>query len=124
MVNTKGFTIWLTGLSGSGKTTISLMLEKHLKNSGFSNVEILDGDTIRENLSSGLGFSKKDRLINIKRVGYVCKLLTRNNLPVIAALISPYHNARDEIRSQIDNFVEVYVKCSLAECERRDVKGL
>ena len=124
MINKKGFTVWLTGLSGSGKTTISIKLCQRLEKFGLPNIEILDGDIVRENLSKGLGFSKEDRITNIKRVGYVCNLLTRNNLPVIVALISPFRNARDEIRSQIRNFVEVYVECPLSECERRDIKGL
>lgn len=119
----KGVTIWFTGLSGSGKSTIARIIEKRLKALG-RNVEILDGDVVRTNLSKGLGFSKEDRDINIKRIGFVCHLLTRNGVIAIASAISPYREVRDYNRSLIGNFVEVYTKCSLEECARRDVKGL
>jgi adenylylsulfate kinase len=119
----QGVTIWFTGLSGSGKSTIARILEKKLKTAGRK-VEILDGDVVRTNLSKGLGFSKEDRDTNIKRIGFVCHLLTRNGVIAIAAAISPYREVRDFNRSLIGNFVEVYAKCALEECEKRDVKGL
>src|SRR3989338_7628799 len=119
----QGVTIWFTGLSGSGKSTIARIVEKRLKQLGRK-VEILDGDVVRTNLSKGLGFSKEDRDTNIKRIGFVCHLLTRNGIVAIASAISPYREVRDYNRSLIGNFVEVYAKCSLEECARRDVKGL
>jgi adenylylsulfate kinase len=118
-----GVTIWFTGLSGSGKSTIARILEKRLRQAG-RNVEILDGDVVRTNLSKGLGFSKEDRDTNIKRIGFVCHLLTRNDVIAISAAISPYREIRDFNRSLIGNFVEVYAKCAIDECEKRDVKGL
>ena len=120
----KGFTIWFTGLSGSGKTTLSKMLESELRRRGIQKVELLDGDVIRTHLSKGLGFSKEDRDANIKRIGFVCKLLSRNGVVAIAAAISPYREARDFNRKEIGDFVEVYCKCPLEICIRRDVKGL
>ena len=120
----KGFTIWFTGLSGSGKSTISDVLVKKITDKG-RNVEVLDGDVVRTNLSKGLGFSKEDRDINIRRIGFVAHLLTRNGVAVICAAISPYIAIRNENRELIgDTFVEVYVKASVEECARRDVKGL
>lgn len=119
----KGFTVWFTGLSGAGKSTISHHLEKKLKEQG-RNVEILDGDVVRTNLCQGLGFSKQDRDINIQRIAFVCKLLTRNGVAVISAAISPYREARDKARKEIGNFVEIYVKCPMEVCAERDVKGL
>ena len=119
----KGVTIWFTGLSGSGKSTIARILEKKLRAIGRK-VEILDGDVIRTNLSKGLGFSKEDRDTNIKRIGFVCHLLTRNDVIAISAAISPYREVRDYNRSLIGDFVEVYAKCSIDECAKRDVKGL
>ena len=119
----KGFTLWFTGLSGAGKSTLSVMLAEELRRRGL-NVEILDGDEVRTNLSKGLGFSKEDRDTNIKRIGYVCKLLTRNGVIAMSAAISPYREVRDFNRQQIGNFVEVYVECSIEELTRRDVKGL
>lgn len=119
----RGAVIWLTGLSGSGKTTIAkeleaLLLSRHLK------VELLDGDIIRTNLSKGLGFSKEDRDTNVRRVGFVANLLSRNGVIVIVALISPYQAIRDEIRASVNTFVEVYTNAPLEICEQRDVKGL
>ncbi len=119
----KGFTMWFTGLSGAGKSTLSGHLADELRRRGLK-VEILDGDEVRTNLSKGLGFSKEDRDTNIKRIGYVCKLLSRNGVVAISAAISPYRNVRDYNREQIGNFVEIYVKCSIEELTRRDVKGL
>ncbi|MEG5060321.1 adenylyl-sulfate kinase [Microcoleus sp. A2-C5] len=119
----KGFILWFTGLSGSGKTTISKALEPELKALGCK-VEILDGDVVRTNLSKGLGFSKEDRDTNIRRIGFVANLLSRNGIVAITAAISPYRAIRDEIRAIEPNFVEVYVKAPLEVCEARDVKGL
>jgi adenylylsulfate kinase len=118
-----GFVIWLTGLPGSGKTTIARGLEKELKARGLK-VEVFDGDEVRKNLSKGLGFSKEDRDTHNKRVIYVCKLLTRNGVNAIVSLISPYRSTRAYAREQLPKFVEVYLKCSLEECIRRDPKGL
>ena len=119
----RGATIWLTGLSGAGKSTIAQELYGHLKGLG-KRVEVLDGDVIRTNLSKGLGFSKEDRDTNIRRIGFVSKLLTRNGVTVIVAAISPYREVRDEIRSEIGDFIEVFVDCPLEELVKRDVKGL
>ncbi len=119
----KGVTVWFTGLSGSGKSTITRILEKTLRQRG-ERVEILDGDVVRTNLSKGLSFSKEDRDLNIKRVGFVCQLLTRHNVIVIAAVISPYKQSRESNRSLIGNFIEVYTKCSVEACAKRDPKGL
>jgi len=119
----KGFTIWFTGLSGAGKTTISKRVEEMIRQRG-RNVEVLDGDVVRTHLSKGLGFSKEDRDENIKRIAFVCKLLTRNGVATIAAAISPYRETRDYARAEIGNFVEVYVRCPLEVCIARDVKGL
>ena len=123
MSKQKGFTLWFTGLSGSGKSTLSNMIAEEFKNRDLY-VEILDGDEVRTNLSKGLGFSKEDRDTNIKRIGYVCKLLTRNGVIAISAAISPYRDIRDFNRQQIGNFVEVYVECSIEKLTERDVKGL
>ena len=119
----KGVTIWFTGLPSSGKSTVARVLERRFRQAGLK-VELLDGDVVRTNLSKGLGFSKEDRDANIKRIGFVCHLLTRNDVIAIAAAISPYREVRDYNRRLIGNFVEVYVKCSIDECEKRDVKGL
>src|SRR5436309_9039221 len=122
MANT-GFTIWFTGLSGAGKSTLSEVIEQRLKERGRK-VEVLDGDVIRTNLNKGLGFSREDRDTNIKRIAFVCSLLTRNDVICISAAISPYSDTRDWARKEIGNFVEVYVKCPLEVCRQRDVKGL
>ena len=119
----RGVTIWLTGLSGSGKTTIAHELSGQLTAQG-KKVEVLDGDVVRTNLSKGLGFSKEDRDINIRRIGFVSKLLTRNGATTIVAAISPYREVRDEVRRDIGDFVEVFVHCPLEELVKRDVKGL
>jgi len=118
-----GVTIWLTGLSGAGKSTISTALAAELELRG-KRVEVLDGDIVRENLSKGLGFSKEDRDINIRRIGFVSELLVRNGAFVLVAAISPYRAVRDEVRAKVRDFVEVYVECSIEELTRRDVKGL
>lgn len=119
----KGFILWLTGLSGSGKTTLAKGIERELKERGCL-VELLDGDVVRTNLSKGLGFSREDRDTNIRRIGFVANLLSRHNVIVIAAVVSPYRAARDELRRTTNNFVEVYVNAPLEVCETRDVKGL
>ncbi|MEP7285861.1 MAG: adenylyl-sulfate kinase [Chloroflexota bacterium] len=120
---TQGYVLWLTGLSGAGKTTITVALEKELKARG-ERVERLDGDTVREGLTRDLGFSKEDRDKNIERVGFVAKLLSRNGVGVLCAFISPYREARLKIRQDSTNFIEVYVSASVATCAARDVKGL
>ncbi len=119
----QGLILWLTGLSGSGKTTLARRLERDLKKRGCL-VEVLDGDAIRKNLSKGLGFSREDRDINIRRIGFVANLLSRNGVVTIVAAISPYRAVRDELRMTTENFIEVYVKAPLEVCESRDVKGL
>jgi len=120
---TTGFTLWFTGFSGSGKSTLSEVIEQRLKAQGRK-VEVLDGDIVRTNLSKGLGFSREDRDTNIKRIAFVCSLLTRNGVICISAAISPYAEARAWARREIGNFVEVYVKCPIEVCHQRDVKGL
>lgn len=119
----RGVTIWLTGLSGAGKSTITHVLGKKLSDRGYS-VEILDGDIVRTNLTKGLGFSKEDRDTNIRRIGFVASLLTRHGVIVLVSAISPYRDIRDEVRARIGNFVEVFVNAPLDVCEDRDVKGL
>ena len=119
----KGFTLWFTGLSGSGKTTLSKRVQRTLLDRGHK-VEILDGDVVRTNLSKGLGFSKEDRDTNIRRIGFVCHLLTRNDVVAIAAAISPYKKVRDENRRLVGRFVEVFCECPLQVLIERDVKGL
>jgi adenylylsulfate kinase len=120
----KGFTLWLTGLSGAGKSTLASAVAERLRAEGAA-VEVLDGDEVREHLSKGLGFSREDRDINVRRIAYVAKLLCRNGVAVITAAISPYRATREEARREIgDGFIEVYVNASLEECIRRDVKGL
>src|SRR4029077_13419593 len=119
----QGVTVWFTGLSGAGKSTISTALAEELRRRGRP-VEILDGDVVRENLSKGLGFSREDRDTNIRRIGFVAELLTRHGVVVLVAAISPYRETRDEVRARIGHFVEVHVDCPLDELVQRDVKGL
>ncbi|MBW4483247.1 MAG: adenylyl-sulfate kinase [Tildeniella torsiva UHER 1998/13D] len=119
----RGVTIWLTGLSGSGKSTIASALEAELRQRGCQ-LEVLDGDIVRTNLTKGLGFSKEDRDENIRRIGFVSHLLTRNGVVVLVSAISPYREARDTVRDRIGDFVEVFVDAPLSVCEDRDVKGL
>jgi adenylylsulfate kinase len=127
MSKQKGFTLWFTGLSGAGKTTLAQGIVPELGARGLR-VEVLDGDEVRTNLSKGLGFSKEDRDTNIRRIGYVSRLLSRNGLGVISAAISPYRAIRDEVRRAIEAegalFIEVYVKCPIDVLAERDVKGL
>jgi adenylylsulfate kinase len=119
----QGFTLWFTGLSGAGKSTLANMAAEELRGRGH-NVEVLDGDEVRTNLSKGLGFSKEDRDTNIRRIGYVCKLLARNGVTAISAAISPYREIRDEVRREHERFFEVYVRCPIEALVKRDVKGL
>jgi adenylyl-sulfate kinase len=118
-----GFTLWFTGMSGAGKSTISAILAERLRAAG-AKVEILDGDVVRTHLSKGLGFSKEDRDENVRRIGFVCELLSRNGVVAIAAAISPYRAVRDEIRARIPRFVEIYIECPVEVLAERDVKGL
>jgi adenylyl-sulfate kinase len=120
----KGFTVWFTGLSGAGKSTIAEMLLHEFRARGMK-TEILDGDVVRQNLSKGLGFSKEDRDTNILRIGFVAELLTRNGVATICCPISPYKETRDRVRAMVGEFVEVYVHATLEElAEHRDPKGL
>ena len=119
----RGFTLWFTGLSGAGKTTIAEIVEHELRERE-RRVEVLDGDIVRTNLSKGLGFGRDDRNINVLRIGFVANLLTRNGVAVIVSAISPYKEARDQVRRRIVDFVEVFVDAPLEVCAERDVKGL
>jgi adenylylsulfate kinase len=118
-----GITLWFTGLSGAGKSTISCEVEKKLRAEGYK-VEVLDGDVVRQNLTKDLGFSKEDRDENIRRIGFVAQLLTRNQVIVLVSVISPYQKIRQEMRQRIGKFIEVYVNAPIEVCEQRDVKGL
>jgi adenylyl-sulfate kinase len=119
----RGFTVWLTGMSGAGKSTTAKLLEQRLR-AGGAKVEVLDGDVVRTYLSKGLGFNNEDRDENIRRIGFICELLSRNGVIAIAAVISPYRAARDQVRGRIPNFVEVYLECPVELLARRDSKGL
>lgn len=119
----RGVTLWFTGLSGAGKTTITQALAEKLR-SLECNLEILDGDIVRQNLTKGLGFSKEDRDENIRRIGFVSHLLTRNGVIVLVSAISPYREIRQEVKQKIGDFLEVFVNAPLNVCEDRDVKGL
>ena len=125
-MSNKGFILWFTGLSGAGKSTLAKMCEERLLERGVD-VEMLDGDVVRTNLSKGLGFSKEDRDTNIRRIGFVSRLLARNGVCVIAAAISPYMALRKEIRATVDGeagFIQVYAECPIEELIERDPKGL
>ena len=119
----RGVTVWFTGLPCSGKTTISRLVFERLNRSG-KKVELLDGDVVRQNLTKGLGFTTEDRNENIRRIGYVCRLLTRNGVVAISAAISPYRALREEVRGVIGSFLEIYVECPLDICIQRDIKGM
>ncbi|MFX1279842.1 MAG: adenylyl-sulfate kinase [Promethearchaeota archaeon] len=119
----KGFTLWFTGLPCSGKTVLANAVAEDLRKKGMK-VERLDGDIVRKNLTRDLGFTEEDRNMNIERVTFVAKLLTRNGVAVLASFVSPYNKIRDYSRNEIGNYILVYVKCSLEECEARDVKGM
>ncbi len=125
LLNQKGVTLWLTGLSGSGKSTIAVELE-HALIENKHQTYILDGDNIRHGLNKNLGFSPEDRTENIRRIGEVAKLFTEANIITIAAFVSPYREDRDNVRKLLDHgeFIEIYVQCSLEVCEARDTKGL
>jgi len=122
MLRHEGFTLWFTGLPGAGKTTVSQLVWRRLRERG-ARAELLDGEVIRTNLSKGLGFSKEDRDTHIRRIGFVCDLLSRNGVIAIAAAISPYREIRDEIRRAVVRFIEVYVDCRLEVLVARDAKG-
>ncbi|MGB7521942.1 MAG: adenylyl-sulfate kinase [Spirulinaceae cyanobacterium] len=122
-MNQRGVTLWFTGLSGAGKTTITQALAEKLRSMGCK-LEILDGDIVRQNLTKGLGFSKEDRDENIRRIGFVSNLLTRNGVIVLVSAISPYREIRQEVKQKIGDFLEVFVNAPLNVCEDRDVKGL
>jgi adenylyl-sulfate kinase len=126
-VNHQGLVVWLTGLSGAGKTTLARSIAARLRSAGVQ-VETLDGDEVRENLSRGLGFSREDRDTNIRRIGFVARLLARNRVVVLGAAISPYQRSRDDVRRAIEadgiRFLEVFVRCPLNTLIQRDVKGL
>jgi adenylylsulfate kinase len=119
----QGVVVWFTGFSGAGKSTIAEALKEKLQFEGHQ-TEVLDGDEIRENLTKDLGFSKEDRDTNIRRIGFVAKLLARNGVIVLVPVISPYRSIREEMRANIDNFLEVFVNAPISVCEERDVKGL
>lgn len=119
----KGFTVWFTGMSGAGKSTISRLLDQRLRSTG-AKVELLDGDVVRTHLSRGLGFDREGREENVRRIGFVCGLLSRNGVIAVAAAISPYRTGREEVRASMMDFVEVYVECPIDVLIERDVKGL
>lgn len=119
----EGYTLWFTGLPSSGKSTLARMVQARLLGMGF-HTEVLDGDEVRLRLSKGLGFSKEDRDENIRRISFVANIITRCGAVAITCAISPYREIRDEAREEIGRFVEIYVKCPIEECIKRDVKGL
>ncbi|TXG82096.1 MAG: adenylyl-sulfate kinase [Thermomicrobiales bacterium] len=126
----KALTIWLTGLPCAGKTTLANLLCRSLLDQGMTNVEVLDGDVVRTHLSKGLGFSRADRDTNIRRIGWVCRVLTKHGVCSIVAAVSPFRAARDDVRTMVEqvggpgSFLEVWVRCGVEECIRRDVKGM
>ncbi|MDR4473439.1 MAG: adenylyl-sulfate kinase [Nitrospira sp.] len=126
----KAQTIWLTGLPCAGKTTLATLLFRSLLEQGVTNVEVLDGDVVRTHLSKGLGFSRADRDTNIRRIGWVCRVLTKHGVCSIVAAVSPFRAVRDDVRAMVEevggpgSFVEVWVRCGVEECIRRDVKGM
>lgn len=130
MITQRGFTVWFTGLSRAGKTTISNRLHHRLKKRGVTNVEVLDGDDVTMHISKGLGFTKEDTDTNILRMGWVAQLLTKHNVPNLVSAISPYRGVRDEVRRMIEHaggkgsFIEVYVECPVEVCAKRDTSGL
>lgn len=119
----QGYVVWLTGRPCAGKSTLATALARHLDERGIA-CEVLDGDAVRRHLSQGLGFSREDRDTNVRRIGFVAGLLARNGVAVIVAAVSPYRLVRDEVRTQVENFVEVHVQCPTEVCETRDVKGM
>ncbi|MBD2565781.1 MULTISPECIES: adenylyl-sulfate kinase [Nostoc] len=119
----QGLILWLTGLSGVGKTTIALSVAQELRSRNYQ-VELLDGDVVRTHLSQGLGFSRQDRDINVRRIGFVANLLSRNGIVAIVAAISPYRQVREELKKTSTNFIEIYIHAPIAVCESRDVKRL
>ena len=119
----KGFTLWMTGMSGAGKSTVANILLERFRQAG-AKIELLDGDVVRTHLSKGLGFSKEDRDENIRRIGFVCELLSRNGAIALVAAISPYREVREELRGRIENFVEVHCQAPIEVLASRDVKGL
>jgi len=119
----KGFTLWFTGLSGSGKTTIAGRITERLRALGVG-VELLDGDVVRSHLSEGLGFGKQDRDTNVRRIGWVCEMLSRHGIAAVVAAISPYREVRGELKARLPDFVEVFVSCPIDVLAERDVKGL
>ena len=120
----KGFTLWLTGLPRSGKSTVAGLVAGRLRAAGVDQIEVLDGDIVREGLCKDLGFSRADRTENIRRIAFVSKLLTRNGVAVIVAAISPYREDRELAREEIQSFVEVWANASVDACAERDYKGL
>jgi adenylylsulfate kinase len=120
----RGFTLWFTGLSGAGKTTVAEIVEHELRER-IGSVEVLDGDIVRTNLSKGLGFSREDRDTNVLRIGFVANLLTRNGVAVIVSAISPFKEVRDQVRREVgEGFIEIFVDAPVEVCAERDVKGL
>jgi len=124
-VLSEGATLWFTGLPSAGKTTLAHALAKRLNDAGYERVEVLDGDVAREHLTRGLGFSREDREENVRRIGWVAELLSRNGVVVLCSVISPYQGVRDEVRARHDGrFVEIHVAAPVEVCSQRDVKGL
>lgn len=119
----KGFTLWFTGLACSGKSVLADAVAEDLKKRGMK-VERLDGDIVRKSLTRDLGFSDEDRRMNIERITFVAKLLTRNGVAVLASFISPFNDIRNYSRKEIETYILVYVKCPIEVCEQRDVKGM